>query len=127
MRVITFTSLYLKKPYGCVYSNAQRAAGLFELLDGEPGQGYALAGADFFVNTALINILVMSERMRNLPMNSHLDSICVIRWSRQLPGSWCCLQVIRLLLWQWQWRRGTLSFRILRNARIVPHQYYISH
>jgi hypothetical protein len=55
----TFTSLYLEEPYGCVYSNAQRAAALFELLDGESGQGHARSGADLFVYTARISILIV--------------------------------------------------------------------
>jgi hypothetical protein len=81
----TFTSLYLEEPYGCVYSNAQRAAGLLELLDGELRQGYALSGADFFVYAARIRILVMLQLMRNVPMNSHLDSICDAMVS---PAAW---------------------------------------
>jgi hypothetical protein len=54
--VLTFASLDLKKPDGCVNSNAQWAAGLFELFDGELGEGYALARADFLVDTAQISI-----------------------------------------------------------------------
>jgi hypothetical protein len=53
--VLTFTSLYLKKPYGCVNSNAQWTTGLFELFNSKLREGYALSRADLLVDTARIS------------------------------------------------------------------------
>jgi hypothetical protein len=67
--------LYLEEPYGCVYSNAQRAASLFELLDGELRERYALSGADLLVNTARISIRMTPREVRTLPVDTHRDLI----------------------------------------------------
>jgi hypothetical protein len=85
----TFTRLYLEEPYRCINSDAQRSAGLFELLDGEFRESYALPGADLFVNTTQISIHMISDDMRNLPVNSHHDHILDAIVCR-LPCSWCC-------------------------------------
>lgn len=51
----TFASLDLEEPDGCINSDAQRAASLFEFFDGELGQGYALAGTDLLVDSACVS------------------------------------------------------------------------
>lgn len=51
-RRLAFAGLYLKKPYGCVNSDAQRPARLFVFLDGKFRQRYTPPRPDFLVDAA---------------------------------------------------------------------------
>lgn len=55
LRRLAFASLDLKKPYRRINSDAQWAASLFKLFDGELGERYACARADFLVDSACIS------------------------------------------------------------------------
>jgi hypothetical protein len=54
-REITFTRLYLEKPYRRIYGNAQRPACLFVFFKRELREGYAFSRADFLVDTGRIS------------------------------------------------------------------------
>jgi hypothetical protein len=79
----TFASLYLEEPYGCVDSNAQRSAGVFELLKRELGQSDAPPGADLLVDTARISDTIRTQHIHDSPVNAHLASMS----SAEVDGS----------------------------------------
>lgn len=75
----TFASLYLKKPYRCIYSNAQRTTGVFKLLERKFRECYALARADFLVYSGRISIQQCSMmECLSLPVDTHCDRIATL-------------------------------------------------
>jgi hypothetical protein len=98
-----FASLYLEKPYRCVNSNAQRSTGFFELLNSELGEGYALPGANLFVDTARISIastIHICKRTRGFPLQVHAHATGRPATFATMVLRVCLGLVIRLLLGQ---------------------------
>lgn len=68
--LFTFAGLYLEEPNRSVYSNAQRSAGFFKLLEGKFGEGDALSRANLLVDATRVSTARQKVR-KYLPMNAH--------------------------------------------------------
>ena len=87
-RAPTFAGLDLEEPYGCVYSDAQRPAGLLILLDGELRERHTPPRANLLIDTVHISTRNKqhTQTTRHLPMNSHHDSIAQFQYFDAAAG-----------------------------------------